>query len=212
MLTKKKTEYIIDEMENFQMLKKLFLREQNSIMKKAIIAGGVFKNVFNHEEIKDVDVFFRTYSDYYECREQLKLNREEYELVYTSENVHAFKNKATGIVFELIETIFGEPKTILDEFDFTVTKFALYSEVDKGEAYKVMFHPEFFTHLHLKRLVIDNKINFPLSTFERSFKYKSYGYGLCRESKTKLIKAIRDIPEAEIDYEHMLPGRYLGID
>lgn len=50
----------------------------------------------------------------------------------------------------------------------------------------------FFEHLHQKHLVLDNKIPFPISTWERSYRYKGYGYNLCRESKKKLLDAIRN--------------------
>lgn len=43
-----------------------------------------------------------------------------------------------------------------------------------------------------KRLVLDNKIPFPISTWEHSYRYKGYGYNLCRESKKKLLDAIRN--------------------
>ena len=58
--------------------------------------------------------------------------------------------------------------------------------------YMLLYHRDFFEHLHQKRLVLDNKIPFPISTWERSDRYKGYGYNLCRESKKKLLDAIRN--------------------
>ena len=58
--------------------------------------------------------------------------------------------------------------------------------------YMLLYHRDFFEHLHQKRLVLDNKIPFPISTWERSYRYKGYGYNLCRESKKKLLDAIRN--------------------
>ena len=56
----------------------------------------------------------------------------------------------------------------------------------------LLYHRDFFEHLHQKCLVLDNKIPFPISTWERSYRYKGYGYNLCRESKKKLLDAIRN--------------------
>ena len=59
--------------------------------------------------------------------------------------------------------------------------------------FEVMYHEDYFEHLQMKRLVIDDGIPFPVSTFNRSYKYQSYGYGLCKESKIKLITSLREI-------------------
>lgn len=60
------------------------------------------------------------------------------------------------------------------------------------DQYMLLYHRDFFEHLHQKHLVLDNKIPFPISTWERSYRYKGYGYNLCRESKKKLLDAIRN--------------------
>lgn len=54
-----------------------------------------------------------------------------------------------------------------------------------GYEYKLLYHEKFFEHLHMKRLVIDENIPFPVSTWERSYRYKGYGYNMCRETKKK---------------------------
>ena len=42
-------------------------------------------------------------------------------------------------------------------------------------------------------LVIDENIPFPVSTWERSYKYKGYGYNMCRETKKKLLQALKGV-------------------
>lgn len=39
--------------------------------------------------------------------------------------------------------------------------------------------------------VIDENIPFPISTWERTYRYKGYGYNMCRETKKKLLEAIQ---------------------
>lgn len=83
---------------------------------------------------------------------------------------------------------------------------------DKTEThieYRVIYDDKFFEHLHLKRLVIDDKIPFPMSTFERMLRYAKYGYFPCRETKLKLIKALNELNSREIEVSESL---YKGWD
>lgn len=57
--------------------------------------------------------------------------------------------------------------------------------------------PDPFTYSFDKntmRLVI-----FPVSTWERSYRYKGYGYNMCRETKKKLLQAIKGVNVEEED-------------
>lgn len=180
---------------------------------KGFIAGGCFKNLFSHERMKDVDVFFRTYDDF-SCAVNSLNGDEEFSATYESENVCAFRHIKTGVSVELVRSIFGTPEEIISQFDFTVTKFAYYKElVEKPSLdevlnleledeevweYKAVYHPQFFEHLHLKRLIIDDQIPFPMSTFNRVLRYRKYGFVPCVETKQKLINAIRKLPESEV--------------
>lgn len=67
-----------------------------------------------------------------------------------------------------------------------------------------MYNDKFFEHLHLKRLVIDNEIPFPMSTFERVLRYAKYGYFPCKETKLKLVKALNELSDKEIEVPESL--------
>lgn len=45
----------------------------------------------------------------------------------------------------------------------------------------------------------DENIPFPVSTWERSYRYKGYGYNMCRETKKKLLQAIKGVNVEEED-------------
>lgn len=163
---------------------------------------------------------------------------EDYIFHYENEKVKSYKNVKTGIRVELCRAIFGTAQEVISSFDFTVAKFAYYKvEVEdkpweevglldfdgmeelaeshmmkKPEThieYKVVCDENFFEHLHLKRLVVDDKIPFPMSTFERMIRYIGYGYKPCRETKMKIAMAIHEMSEQEISVGQSL---YDGMD
>jgi hypothetical protein len=55
------SDFIIRDIENFYNLKWL---DDYMMGHKGFIAGGCFKNIFNNERAKDLDIFFETNEDY----------------------------------------------------------------------------------------------------------------------------------------------------
>lgn len=233
---------VSENRENFWML---YWLDEFMVGHKGFICGGCFKNIFSREKAKDLDIFFESRSDFEEAvnwfdsmtpgYEGDDKQDEQYTFFYENNNVKAYKHKRTGTTIELCCKIFGNAKTILSQFDFTITKFAYYkaevedesgAELDKslflpfddgGEdqkpkthvEYKILMDDKFFEHLHMKRLVIDENIPFPMSTFERMFRYARYGYFPCKETKMKIIRALREIPEQAVELSENL---YDGMD
>ena len=194
---------------------------------KGFIAGGCFKNIFNNEKVKDLDIFFENEKDFVEavkyyddiCNEESG----DFRFRYENDKVKAYKHKKSNIAIELICHTYGTAEEILSKFDFTITKFAYYKEsveevvenpfTDEREVqshieYKILCHDLFFEHLHQNRLVIDDQILFPASTFDRTYRYAKYGYFPCKESKIKLIQAIREMESID----DMSKSLYDGFD
>lgn len=196
---------------------------------KGFIAGGCFKNIFNNEKIKDIDVFFENELDFVDADVYFEDN-EEYVFSYENKNTKAYKNKKTNIRVELVRSQYGTPEELLSKFDFSITKFAyckrtvpvsekdndnlsiedMIKNVSSDQAhveYYVVLHENFFDDLMNKKLVLEEEIFYPVSTFERSFRYTRYGYGLCRESKKNLLNALKTS-----DIEDLSSTLYFGID
>ena len=55
------------------------------------------------------------------------------------------------------------------------------------------------TLCYFKKAGHDENIPFPVSTWERSYRYKGYGYNMCRETKKKLLQAIKGVNVEEED-------------
>ena len=231
--------------DNYWMLNWL---DEFMIGHKGFICGGCFKNIFNGEKVKDLDIFFQSKSDfedavkYYDSKtvgywmddENNKVceDEAEYRFLYENKNVKAYVHKKSGVRIELCSKIFGAAEDILNQFDFTITKFAYYKEEIEDETgaefvspfnnenvellvksthieYKVLMHDKFFEHLHMKRLVTDDKILFPMSTFERMIRYAKYGYFPCKETKMKIAREISNLSKEQLEVSEVL---YDGMD
>lgn len=195
--------YKESSIDNFPQLKFL---DKYMAFHKGFIAGGCFKNILSGERVKDIDIFFENGSDFQEAVNYFN-EQEEWSLKYRNEKVCAFKKEGEKTWVELVESEFGSPEKILRSFDFTVTKMAYVKKpiVDnndkiQGYEYSLIFHEDFFEHLYLKRLVIDENIPFPISTWERTYRYKGYGFNMCRETKKKLLSAIS---KTDLDSENL---------
>ena len=214
MLTKGTKTYVTQSGANFRQLS--FLDDYLIEFDGAIIAGGCFKNLLQQERAKDLDIFFRTVEDFIMAVTKIKnlVNSDSnWQQSYSNDKVVAFNDVKNNFRLELNRSEFGDPEKLLRSFDFTITKFAYYAKENKtssGIDFEVMYHKDFFEHLLLKRLVLDDKIPFPIATFNRSYRYNSYGYGLCRESKIKLLTAINEL--GEIDEDELGKSLYNGRD
>lgn len=151
----------------------------------AFFAGGFAKHLFEGKAPRDLDVFFESRDHFERFRDHML--EDGWETTFTRDNATGVSDGNVNI--DLVTRVFGTPEEIIGNFDFTVTKFALYRN---GEAFEAVFHPAFFEHFALRRLVIDDRLVAPISTFQRMGKYARYGYEMCRESKVRLLMSIRD--------------------
>lgn len=198
------TEYIIKDIDAFFRCRRL---DEYMNDHKGYIAGGCFKDIFQNKKFRDIDIFFEKESDFNEALEMYKKS-EDYSFVYENENAVCFQNKNTKKKIELVRSRFAPAEEMIRKFDFTIVKFAYYKEYDGNEvSWKFMYHPSFFEDLTNKKLVIDDTSSFPINTFERTYKYRNYGFGMCRESKKKLIELLQGV-----NTEDLSRDLYFGFD
>jgi len=183
------------DIDNYKFLKQLdvFLSGHHGF-----IAGGVFKNLFLHEPINDVDIFFCNETDRAQavCHYEELVRKNICTFLYDNGKTSCYYHNELKVKIDLVKTIYGEPDTIINQFDFTITK-AYYQKlsiaIDVNEweyDYNIKVHDDFFEHLLAKRLVVDAQMPFPGSTFERILRYGKKGYQPCRETKIKLLEEI----------------------
>lgn len=171
------------------------------------IAGGCFKNIFKKEKVKDLDIFFRNENDMFKAKSFFESN-DDYVFSYENQNTVSYKNKNTNVRVELIMHTYGTPTEIIGMFDFSITRFAYAKKEENNEiVYYNIFVDTFFEDLMNNKLVIDGDLPFPVSSFERSYRYRTYGYGLCKESKAKLIDALKNANTDDLSND-----LYFGLD
>jgi hypothetical protein len=116
---------------------------------------------------------------------------------YTSPNCMAVRQD--GILVEHIGLRFGTPRFILENFDFTVCKFAVYFE--KGEVV-VMYHRDFFRDLQRMNLNIDTERTLLGNTVGRIIKYANKGFKITKKTGNTLINLSRRHDASIDDQEH----------
>ena len=191
---------------------------------KGFIAGGCFKNIFNNERVKDLDIFFESEQDFLEAKrhfnQQMKDEPQSWRFSYENKNCWSVYSVKDKVRLELIRNTYGTPEKVISNFDFTITKFAYYKNYDNMDeddymaVFEILFHEDFFEHLHTKRLVVDDGLPYPVSTFNRLIRYAKYGYQPCRETKIKIVTSLAMLdPENQQDFEEQLgKSLYEGMD
>lgn len=191
--------------------KSLILDELHSANIICWIAGGSIRDYFMGKPIKtDHDLFFPDERNYELAAVYFKAKNAE--VIWESDN--GMKVVYEGKKFDLVKFFFKTPQETIENFDFTVSMFA----VDINQVY----HGETsFMDLAKKQLML-NKIPYPASTLSRAFRYYNKGFRMCAEEMKKLCLAIQDMPKKEEqqndtnDSEELsskdLGGFFFGID
>lgn len=216
-------DYVKKDLKEFPKLR--VLKKYLQYVPGGFIAGGVFKNLFLDQPIKDIDIFFENPKAWEDA--VAGMDPEIFKEVYRNNRVVCFKHLEDETLLDLVG---GENLTIpyqdaentISKFDFTVTKFALVDSTElpdldddmtisehPEETFEVIYHPEFFEHLHLKRLVIEGDLLRPYSTFDRTYRYTRYGYSLCMESKIALVE---EMLKTSFDPTNLEQSFYAGVD
>lgn len=190
-------------LDNFPALRPL---RKFLIVDGSYIAGGCFKHMFEGKSPRDLDMYFTTE----EAFDKAKRSFLDDGWTKKYESGNAFGIIKDNVSIDLVKFAYKPAEQMIGDFDFTVTKFALVragTDENGEEVFKVVYHPDFFEHLATKRLVIDDRLKLPINTFQRMFKYIRYGFDMCRESKIKLLVAVREwTPENGDDVRSGLEG------
>jgi len=165
---------------------KLILQELKDEGINCWVAGGAVRDYCMGIPLKtDYDLFFPSVEEYDKCKNFFW--KKQAKVKWESDN--GMKVVYNGRTFDLIKKFFNSPKDTINEFDFTVSMFAVDNE-------SVYYGESSFIDLAKKQLVF-NKITYPASTLSRSFRYYKKGFTMCNEEMKKLYEAINTEPKIE---------------
>jgi hypothetical protein len=166
--------------------KQIILTELKEAGINCWIAGGALRDYFMAVKITtDYDLFFPNELEYEKAKTFFKAK--EAEIKWESEN--GMKVKYGKRTYDLVKKYFENPQATIDNFDFTVSMFAVDTE-------KVYFGETTFIDLAKRQLML-NKIPYPASTMKRAFRYYNKGFKMCAGEMMKLVIAIQNMPKQE---------------
>ena len=170
----------------------IILNELNENHIKCWVAGGTLRDYFMGVPSKtDIDLFFPDGNEYDKTKEFFKRNNAE--IIWESDN--GMKLKYKEHIFDLVKYHFLDPQETINNFDFTVSMFAVDNE-------KVYYGETSFIDLSKRQLMI-NKISIPPSTLSRAFRYYKKGFSMCHGEMKKLVGSIQEMQKTEERIENL---------
>jgi len=154
------------------------------------LAGGAIRDYFAAVPVKtDYDIFFPNEEEYQKAKMFFK--EKSVEVKWESDN--GMKVVYNNHTYDLVKKFFPNPQAAIEEFDFTVSMFAVDTE-------KVYYGETSFIDLAKKQLMI-NKLPMPASSLSRAFRYHKKGYSICSGETKKLFEAIQNFPKIDSNTE-----------
>lgn len=158
------------------------------------LAGGAIRSFFEKKAPRDYDIYFGDVGTLNEIRNNLTAASFKKILLKNTNDSDIYRltavlrdGRVADHTFNLVtRNFFDTPQEVLDTFDFRVCMAGLSKEA-------FVYHPEFFTDLAAKTLVVNN-IDDPLATMWRMQKYTRKGYTIPMEEAWRVAEAIHNLP------------------
>ncbi|MFA5790685.1 MAG: hypothetical protein WC976_06465 [Caldisericia bacterium] len=179
----------------------------NDLPAKCWIAGGAVRDYFSGEKMSsDIDIYFPNEKEFEKARKWLNRGK-GYKKIFENSRVLSVLYKKRK--YDLVKVYFPNPQETINNFDFTVSCFA----VDKEQVYT---HETAFIDLAKRRLVI-NKLPFPISSMQRLQKYILKGFLICNGGLLEIAQAInsldlRDPRQNSIEFYPNGEPRFVRLD
>jgi hypothetical protein len=169
---------------------------------KAIIAGGAVRAVFAGERIYDYDIYPPSQESLTKIKKYLD---DKFDFVFKSETAISYKKDSVKIQIITINDYFGKTvEEIISSFDFTICMGA-YDVFNR----KFILGDTFLEDVAMRKLVFNEKAEFPIASLYRTKKYVARGYSI---SGVEMIKLALCIHNLKIDSYTDLRKQLMGID
>lgn len=155
----------------------------------AIIAGGAILSAFTHQDINDIDVYFRDRESMMKAFVKVTRDWESIYLGHTDKSI-TLKDKGSETIVQFIYfDFFATPEDIFQAFDFTVCMAA----IELGTLAFVA-HKDFISDMASRTLHFNPGTKFPYISLIRTKKYQERGYKIGRGHLLAIANACARMP------------------
>lgn len=163
------------------------------IRKHSYVAGGFFKSIFNGNEPKDIDIYFKSMGLLNGFKE-LILPEDNYKFIIFDTSINIRK-------VQIINDIAGDPVYILSKFDFVHTQ--VYYDFKERCPY---LSKATLASIAMQEVVFTNSTDYPISSLLRCLKLSSDGWRVSNYTILSIVKSILNIPKDKIHYQLKSPS------
>lgn len=157
----------------------------------AIIAGGAVLSNFTHQEVNDVDVYFRSKESMLKAFIRLTRQWDSVYLGHTDKSITMKDRESDAIVQFIYFDYFANAEAVFEAFDFTVCMAAI--ELNEGN-YELVMHPKFLSDVASRTLHFNAGTKFPYISLVRTRKYKEKGYKIGKGNMLSIGIACANMP------------------
>lgn len=169
------------------------------------VAGGALTSVFSNKQINDLDLFFYKEEDFKLMEADFVKRRLEGEkIIITAETDNAVSYVVNEVRVQLIKKVFGAPKEIIKQFDFTICMAAYDPQTET-----IIMDDNFLYHLAQRTLYLNTELKYPIATLWRVKKYLKRDFSL---PAIEIIKLALIINNLKIETFGQLKEQLEGID
>lgn len=156
---------------------------------KAIIAGGALLSHFTHQDVNDVDVYFRDQESMAKAFARVTRDWDTVYLGHTDKSI-TLKDRDTDVHVQFIYfDFFKDAEAVFEAFDFTVCMAA----IELGTEELVM-HPQFLSDVASRTLHFNKGTKYPYISLIRTRKYKEKGYKIGKGNMLSIAIACASRP------------------
>lgn len=138
-----------------------------------LIAGGFIREYFTGGCPSDMDLYFRN-EDCFNLSKQIIDESKLYDVAFDTSRAITYKNKEGNNPVQLVKYLYGQPETILSDFDFIMCMGGLDVTTKN-----LITHTQFIQDITERKLRYNIKTKpFRLSTLKRVVKFVSRGFAI----------------------------------
>ena len=141
----------------------------------AMIAGSALTSAFTHQDIKDIDIYFRDKESMTQAFLKVTDDWENVYLGHTDKSITIRDLESGATVQFIFFDYFNDLQSVFSAFDFTVCMAGI--DLKDGT---LQMHPQFLSDIASRTLHFNDGTRFPYISLIRTRKYQDRGYKLSK--------------------------------